>query len=50
MNYKDKLIDNINRLFDAGYNSDYPPLREMLDELDAIYAREEYWAHMNEYC
>lgn len=44
----DKLCDEINRLYAAGYNSDYPPLAELLEEWESINAREERLGRLNE--
>lgn len=38
---RDKLVDEINRLFASGYNIDYPPLNTLLKKLENIDAEEE---------
>ena len=43
-----KIVDEINRLFAAGYHSDYPPLKELLEEYEDFQAREERLCRLNE--
>jgi hypothetical protein len=38
---RDKLVDEINKLFASGYNIDYPPLNSLLKKLEDIDAEEE---------
>lgn len=49
MTYEEnKIIDEINRLYAAGYDSNYPPLSKLLESYESIIAREERWARLNE--
>ena len=43
-----KLVDEINRLFEAGYHSDYPPLKELLEEWEQINAQYERYERQGE--
>lgn len=44
----DKVVNEINRLYAAGYNSDYPPLKKLLKEYEDFQAREERLCRLNE--
>ena len=46
---RDKIVDEINRLLNAGYHSEYPPLKELFDELERIDVAEEKYARLGEY-
>lgn len=43
-----KIVDEINRLYEAGYDCNFPPLAELLDVYDRITAREERQARLSE--
>jgi hypothetical protein len=45
---RDKIVDEINRLLNAGYHSEYPPLKKLLDELERIDVAEEKYARLGE--
>lgn len=45
---RDKLVDKINQLYESGYTSDYPPLRELLDWIEEIDCQSEFYGRLGE--
>lgn len=47
---RDKIVDEINRLYELGLPMDREPIKELLEELERIDAEAEYWENRKSVC